>query len=193
MNILKRTSQLFLILVLIVGNLLTVSPAVTKAAGTVVVNNTDSYIIGSRPLVLQQLDGNNPTNVKASVQVKGIDIGAVNGVAVSDRENVVYATANTANPSLYKINATSGQAESVAQLPEGASNAVVYQDKYIYSYASNGEYFLGTYDLVTGKKTTKKIVGYDIGSGVGGDLVVDKDGYLWFASNGSGAHCANEP
>ncbi|MCM3368003.1 isopeptide-forming domain-containing fimbrial protein [Bacillus safensis] len=193
MNILKRTSQLFLILVLIVGNLLTVSPAVTKAAGTVVVNNTDSYIIGSRPLVLQQLDGNNPTNVKASVQVKGIDIGAVNGVAVSDRENVMYAFANSTTPTLYKINATSGQAESVAQLPEGASNAVVYQDKYIYSYASNGEYFLGTYDLVTKKKTAKKIVGYDIGSGVGGDLVVDKDGYLWFASNGSGAIAQMNP
>ncbi|MGG5180629.1 isopeptide-forming domain-containing fimbrial protein [Bacillus sp. MM09(2025)] len=193
MNVLKRTSQLFLILVLIVGNLLTVSPAVTKAAGTVVVNNTDSYIIGSRPLVLQQLDGNNPTNVKASVEVKGIDIGAVNGVAVSDRENVVYATANSTNPTLYKINATSGQAESVTILPEGASNAVVYQDKYIYSYSSNGEYFLGTYDLVSDKKTSKKIVGYDIGSGVGGDLVVDKDGYLWFASNGSGSIAQMNP
>ena len=94
MNILKRTSQLFLILVLIAGNLLTVSPAVTNAAGTVVVNNTDSYIIGSRPLVLQQLDGNNPTNVKASVQVKGIAVGAVNGVDVSDGENTVYASEN---------------------------------------------------------------------------------------------------
>ncbi|MFA3776372.1 isopeptide-forming domain-containing fimbrial protein [Bacillus safensis] len=194
MNILKRTSQLFLILMLIAGNLLTVSPVVTKAAGTVVVNNTDSYMFGSRPLVLQQLDGNNPTNVKASVQVKGIDVGAVNGVAVSDRENVVYATAdNVGSPSLYKINATSGQAEIVTKLPEGATNAVVYQDKYIYSYASNGEYFLGTYDLVTGKKTAKKIVGYEIGSGVGGDLVVDKDGYLWFASNGSGAIAQMNP
>jgi len=187
MNILKRTSQLFLILVLIAGNLLTVSPVVTKAAGTVVVNNADSYMIGSRPLVLQQLDGNNPTNVKASVQVKGINIGAVNGVAVSERENIVYATANGTSLTLYKIDATSGQAVSVTKLPEGASNAVVYQDKYIYSYTSNGEYFLGTYDLVTKQKTAKKIVGYDIGSGVGGDLVVDKDGYLWFASNGSDA------
>ncbi|GLF91787.1 hypothetical protein Saga11_30460 [Bacillus safensis] len=193
MNLLKRTSQLFLILVLIAGNLLTVSPPVTKAAGTVVVNNTDSYIIGSRPLVLQQLDGNNPTNVKASVQVKGIDVGAVNGVAVNDRENVVYATANGTSPTLYKINATSGQAESLTTLPEGASNAVVYQDKYIYSYASGGNYFLGTYDLVTKQKTSKKIVGYDVGSGVGGDLVVDKDGYLWFASNGSGAIAQMNP
>ncbi|MGG1696752.1 isopeptide-forming domain-containing fimbrial protein [Bacillus zhangzhouensis] len=193
MNMLKRTSQLFLILVLVVGNLLTVSPAVTKAAGTVVVNNTDSYMIGSRPLVLQQLDGNNPTQVKASVQVKGIDIGAVNGVAVSDRENVVYATANGTDLTLYKINATSGQAERVTKLPEGASNAVVYKDKYIYSYSSNGDYFLGTYDLATGQKTSKKIVGYDIGSGVGGDLVVDKDGYLWFASNGSGAIAQMNP
>ncbi|PRO40500.1 isopeptide-forming domain-containing fimbrial protein [Bacillus sp. LLTC93] len=193
MNMLKKTSQLFLILVLVVGNLLTVSPVVTKAAGTVVVNNTDSYMIGSRPLVLQQLDGNNPTQVKASVQVKGIDIGAVNGVAVSDRENVVYATANGTDLTLYKINATSGQAERVTKLPEGASNAVVYKDKYIYSYSSNGDYFLGTYDLATGQKTSKKIVGYDIGSGVGGDLVVDKDGYLWFASNGSGAIAQMNP
>nr|WP_282067572.1 isopeptide-forming domain-containing fimbrial protein [Bacillus pumilus] len=193
MNILKRISQLFLIMVLIVGNLLTVSPTLTQAAGTVVVNNTDTYIIGSKPLILQQLDGNNPTKVKASVQVKGIDIGAVNGVAVSDRENVVYATANGTDPTLYKINATSGQAERVANLPGGASNAVVYNDKYIYSYSSNGGYFLGTYDLTTGQKTSKKIVGYDIGSGVGGDLVIDKDGYLWFASNGSGAIAQMNP
>lgn len=157
MNILKRTSQLFLILVLIAGNILTVSPPVTKAAGTVVVNNTDSYMIGSRPLVLQQLDGNNPTNVKASVEVKGIDVAAVNGVAVSDRENVVYATANGTSRALYKINATSGQAEIVTKLPEGATNAVVYQDKYIYSYPSNGDSFLGTYDLITGQKRPKKL------------------------------------
>ncbi|MEH7477149.1 isopeptide-forming domain-containing fimbrial protein [Bacillus altitudinis] len=197
MNILKRTSQLFLILVLIAGNLLTVSPPVTKAAGTVVVNNTDSYMIGTRPLVLQQLDGNDPTNVKASVEVKGIDIGAVNGVAVSDRENVVYATANGTSLTLYKINATSGQAQVVTKLPEGATNAVVHQDKYIYSYFSNGDSFLGTYDLVTGQKTSKKIVGYDAGSGIGGDiggdLVVDKDGYLWFASNNSGAVAQMNP
>ncbi|MGM5472861.1 isopeptide-forming domain-containing fimbrial protein [Bacillus pumilus] len=197
MNIFKRTSQLFLILVLVAGNLLTVSPPVTKAAGTVVVNNTDSYMIGTRPLVLQQLDGNDPTNVKASVEVKGIDLGAVNGVAVSDRENVVYATANGTSLTLYKINATSGQAQVVTKLPEGATNAVVHQDKYIYSYFSNGDSFLGTYDLVTGKKTSKKIVGYDAGSGIGGDiggdLVVDKDGYLWFASNNSGAIAQMNP
>ena len=36
-------------------------------------------------------------------------------------------------------------------------------------------------------------MGYDIGSGVGGDLVVDKDGYLWFASNGSGAIAQMNP
>ncbi|MCA6608937.1 isopeptide-forming domain-containing fimbrial protein [Bacillus safensis] len=52
---------------------------------------------------------------------------------------------------------------------------------------------LGTYDLATGQKTKKKIEGYDIGSGVGGDLAVDKDGYLWFASNGSGAIAQMNP
>ncbi|WHF27485.1 isopeptide-forming domain-containing fimbrial protein [Bacillus altitudinis] len=194
MNILKRTSQLFLILVLIVGNLLTVSPPISKAAGTVVVNNTDSYMIGSSPLILYQLDGNNPTNVKASVQVKGINSTLVNGVAVNDQENVVYATTSVSGtPVLYKINATSGQAQEVGALAGSASNAVVYNGKYIHSYSSGGEYFLGTYDLTTGQKTSKKIVGYDIGSGVGGDLVVDKDGYLWFASNGSGAIAQMNP
>ena len=194
MNILKRTSQLFLILVLIVGNLLTVSPAVSQAAGTVVVNNTDSYMIGRDPLTLYQLDGNNPTSVKASVQVKGINTNLVNGVAVNDQENTVYATTTASGePVLYKINATSGQAERVGVLGGRAPNAVVYNGKYIHSYASGGEYFLGTYDLATGQKTSKKIVGYDIGSGVGGDLVVDKDGYLWFASNGSGAIAQMNP
>ncbi|AOZ88329.1 cell surface protein [Bacillus xiamenensis] len=194
MNILKRTSQLFLILVLIVGNLLTVSPPISKAAGTVVVNNTDSYMIGSSPLILYQLDGNNPTNVKASVQVKGINSTLVNGVAVNDQENVVYATTSVSGtPVLYKINATSGQAQEVGALAGAASNAVVHNGKYIHSYSSGGEYFLGTYDLTTGQKTSKKIVGYDIGSGVGGDLVVDKDGYLWFASNGSGAIAQMNP
>ncbi|UDB46547.1 isopeptide-forming domain-containing fimbrial protein [Bacillus safensis] len=194
MNLLKRVSQLFLILVLIAGNLLTVSPAVTKAAGTVVVNNTDSYMIGSRPLVLHQLDGNNPTSVKASVQVKGIDSTSVNGVAVNDQENTVYATsAASGEPVLYKINATTGQAQRVGVLDGNASNAVVHNGKYIHSYDSGGEFFLGTYDLATGQTTSKKIVGYDIGSGVGGDLVVDKDGYLWFASNSSGAIAQMNP
>ncbi|KPN13020.1 cell surface protein [Bacillus australimaris] len=194
MNILKRTSQLFLILVLIAGNLLTVSPAVTKAAGTVVVNNTDSYMIGRGPLTLYQLDGNNPTNVKASVQVRGINTDVVNGVAVNDQENAVYATTTASGePVLYKINATTGQAQRVGVLGGSASNAVIHNGKYIHSYASNGEYFLGSYDLATGQKTAKKIEGYDIGSGVGGDLVVDKDGYLWFASNGSGAIAQMNP
>ena len=156
MNLLKRTSQLFLILVLIVGNLLTVSPSITKAAGTVEVNNTDSYMIGSSPLILYQLDGNNPTRVKASVQVKGMNSTSVNGVAVNDQENVVYATTTASGePVLYKINATTGQAERVGVLAGGASNAVVHNGKYIHSYASNGEYFLGTYDLATGQKSSK--------------------------------------
>ncbi|MEE3678841.1 isopeptide-forming domain-containing fimbrial protein, partial [Bacillus safensis] len=194
MNILKRTSQIFLILVLIAGNLLTVSPAVTKAAGTVVVNNTDSYMIGRGPLTLYQLDGNNPTNVKASVQVRGINTDVVNGVAVNDQENAVYATTTASGePVLYKINATTGQAQRVGVLGGSASNAVIHNGKYIHSYAANGEYFLGSYDLATGQKTAKKIEGYDIGSGVGGDLVVDKDGYLWFASNGSGAIAQMNP
>ncbi|KEP25312.1 isopeptide-forming domain-containing fimbrial protein, partial [Bacillus zhangzhouensis] len=198
MNILKRTSQLFLILVLIAGNLLTVSPAVTKAAGTVVVNNTDSYMIGQSgqglPMTLYQLDGNNPTSVKASVPVKGINTNLVNGVAVNDQENAVYATTTASGePVLYKINTTSGQAQRVGVLGGNANNAVIYNGKYLHAYTSGGEYFLGTYDLATGQKTSKKIVGYDIGSGVGGDLVVDKDGYLWFASNGSGAIAQMNP
>lgn len=196
MNIFKRTSQLFLILVLIAGNLLTVSPPVTKAAGTVVVNNADSYMIGNGKLVLYQLDGQNPTNVKASVQVKGINSTVVNGVAVNDQENTVYATTTASGePVLYKINATTGQAERVGVLGGRAPNAVVYNGKYIHSYVVGGEPYLATYDLATGQKTAKKIVGYDVGPGIsgdiGGDLVVDKDGYLWFASNTS-VHCANE-
>ncbi|MGE6632003.1 isopeptide-forming domain-containing fimbrial protein [Bacillus sp. NPDC077027] len=194
MYVFKKMLKLSLIFVLIVGNLLAISPAVSQAAGTVVVNNTDSYMIGSSPLVLYQLDGNNPKNIKASVQVKGINSNIVNGVAVDDQANVVYAlTTASGNNELYKINATSGQAERVAILDGGASNAVVYNGKYIHSYSSGGAYFLGTYDLTTGQKTAKKIDGYDIGSGVGGDLVVDKDGYLWFASNGSGAIAQMNP
>lgn len=198
MNILKRTSQLFLILVLIAGNLLTVSPPVTKAAGTVVVNNADSYMIGNGKLVLYQLDGQNPTNVKASVQVKGINSTVVNGVAVNDQENTVYATTTASGePVLYKINATTGQAERVGVLGGRAPNAVVYNGKYIHSYAVDGEPYLATYDLATGQKTSKKIVGYDVGPGIGGDiggdLVVDKDGYLWFASNTSGSIAQMNP
>ncbi|MBR0591558.1 isopeptide-forming domain-containing fimbrial protein [Bacillus pumilus] len=198
MNILKRTSQLFLILVLIAGNLLTVSPPVTKAAGTVVVNNTDSYMIGNGKLVLYQLDGQNPTNVKASVQVKGINSSVVNGVAVNDQENTVYATTTASGePVLYKINATTGQAERVGVLGGKAPNAVVYNGKYIHSYTVGGEPYLATYDLATGQKTAKKIAGYDVGPGIGGDiggdLVVDKDGYLWFASNTSGSIAQMNP
>ena len=198
MNILKRTSQLFLILVLVAGNLLTVSPPVTKAAGTVVVNNTDSYMIGNGKLVLYQLDGQNPTNVKASVEVKGTNSTIMNGVAVNDQENTVYATTTASGePVLYKINATTGQAERVGVLGGRAPNAVVYNGKYIHSYEVGGEPYLATYDLATGQKTAKKIVGYDVGPGisgdVGGDLVVDKDGYLWFASNTSGSIAQMNP
>ncbi|WP_081106423.1 isopeptide-forming domain-containing fimbrial protein [Bacillus pumilus] len=198
MNILKRTSQLFLILVLVAGNLLTVSPPVTKAAGTVVVNNTDSYMIGNGKLVLYQLDGQNPTNVKASVEVKGTNSTIMNGVAVNDQENTVYATTTASGePVLYKINATTGQAERVGVLGGRAPNAVVYNGKYIHSYEVGGEPYLATYDLATGQKTAKKIVGYDVGPGIsgdiGGDLVVDKDGYLWFASNTSGSIAQMNP
>nr|WP_246521292.1 isopeptide-forming domain-containing fimbrial protein [Ornithinibacillus massiliensis] len=154
------------------------------SAESISLNEIDSYGSASNGKIYQ-IDGNDPTVVKGTVTITGIPDTSLNGLAISENEDFLYAARAT---SLYRIS-PDGSAQFVDMLAGGATNAVIYKDKYFHSYLNNddGKYYLGTYDLTTGEKSSKEINGYDPGSGVGGDLVVDSDGYLWFAANQANA------
>ncbi|WP_181397625.1 isopeptide-forming domain-containing fimbrial protein [Gracilibacillus dipsosauri] len=153
-------------------------------AESITLNEVDSYGSASDGKIYQ-IDGNDPTVVKGTVTITGITNTSLNGLAISENEDFLYAA--RAN-NLYRIS-PDGSAQFVDTLAGGATNAVIYNGKYLHSYlnADDGKYYLGTYDLTTGEKSSKEIIGYDPGDGVGGDLVVDSDGYLWFAANQANA------
>lgn len=67
-----------------------------------------------------------------------------------------------------------------------AGNSVIYGGKSYYSYGRDGKSFLGSYDLSTRIKSSIEIRGLDISVvDLGGDIVVDRDGYLWFYRGGA--------
>ncbi len=154
-----------------------------QATNGITINDVDSY--GVQGLTLLQFDGTNPTTTpKASVPITGISARNLNGLALSLTENAFYAsTLGTGN--LYKIDAD-GKADFVTTLEGVAGNAVIYDGKYYYSYGSGGKSFLGSYDLTTGNKTSTEIKGFDnLAGDLGGDIVADGDGYLWFYRSNS--------
>ncbi|WP_144934839.1 isopeptide-forming domain-containing fimbrial protein [Paenibacillus sp. 32O-W] len=131
-------------------------------------------------MTLVQFDGNNPTTTaKASVPITGITVNNLNGLALSLTENAFYASA-LGSANFYRI-AADGKAEYVTTLDGIAGNAVIYDGKYYYSYGIGDKAFLGSYDLSTGNKTSTEIKGLDSSAAdLGGDIVADGDGYLWF-------------
>ncbi len=142
------------------------------------VNDVDSYGIQGR--TLYQFDGNNPsTTPKASIPITGISgTEGLNGLALSIEENAFYASFQ--GQKLYRIDA-SGKAELFATLEGSAGNAVIYNGKYYYTYGDNGKSFLASIDLNTGEQSSAEIEGLEArGSDLGGDIVIDSDGYIWF-------------
>ncbi|ASS69994.1 isopeptide-forming domain-containing fimbrial protein [Bacillus atrophaeus] len=181
-NQFRKCFMLLAITLLIASNLLTVFPNSVHAAEPLTVNNIDSY--GIQGTTLLQFDGTNPTTTpKASIPITGLpDNPGINGLAVSLDENAFYAVIYESNiaKKLYKINAD-GTAKYVTTLSGTAGNAVVYDGKYYYSYGSGGKSFLVYYDLDSGKEVSTEIKGFSSpGADLGGDMVFDGDGYIWF-------------
>lgn len=176
---LKQFLVKFCVFLLVIGGVLPfVSPAPIHAAEPFSINDVDSY--GTQGLNLLQFDGNNPTTTaKASVPITGITVNNLNGLALSLTENAFYASA-LGSANFYRI-AADGKAEYVTTLDGIAGNAVIYDGKYYYSYGIGDKAFLGSYDLSTGNKTSTEIKGLDSSAAdLGGDIVADGDGYLWF-------------
>ncbi|OPD52621.1 isopeptide-forming domain-containing fimbrial protein, partial [Bacillus anthracis] len=160
------------------------------AAGAVTINKTDSY--GIQGMTLYQFDGANPrTTPKASVPITGVaEKTGLNGLAISAQKYYFYAATYTygSNPTskIYKINANGG-AQFVTSMPGIAGNSVIYNDRYFYLYGYNGKAYLGSYNLTTGQKVSTEIKNYSfpIYQDMGGDLVFDSNGYIWFFQGNS--------
>ncbi|MBA4538137.1 isopeptide-forming domain-containing fimbrial protein [Bacillus aquiflavi] len=152
------------------------------AAAAFTINDVDTYAVSSDGTTLYQLDGNNPgaATPKASISITGITVNGLNGLAISENEDVFYA-ANGSN--LYSINAD-GTAKFVKALSagNGISNAVINHSKYYYIFLEDGEWKLGSYDLITGANVTSVIANSSNVNLGGGDIVVDAEGYIWYAA-----------
>ncbi|MDR9852064.1 Ig-like domain-containing protein [Paenibacillus sp. VCA1] len=189
-NLLKRLFIQFSVLLLILSVGLPLSPGAIHAAGTLTINKIDSY--GIQGMTLHQFDGNNPTATpKASVTITGVtENTGLNGLAVAMNEKAFYAAtySYSSNPvsKLYRIN-ENGTAQFVSQVEGIAGSSVIFDGKYYYVYGHNGKVYIGTYDLSTGQKESNEITNYSLPSyqDMGGDLVFDSNGYLWFYEDSS--------
>jgi fimbrial isopeptide formation D2 family protein/uncharacterized repeat protein (TIGR01451 family)/LPXTG-motif cell wall-anchored protein len=184
-NLFKRLFIQFSVFLLILGGMLPASPGQLHAAEPFTINGTDSYGIASDNTIayIYQFDGNNPgTAPKASITLSTI---VNNGLALSKSENVFYAANNT---TLYRIT-PDGTVQLEATLLNHSSAATISEDgtKYYYATVIDSKYYLCTYNLVTKEQSSVEIVGYNVGGGVGGDIVVDNLGYMWFASQTAGS------
>ncbi|OTY36781.1 hypothetical protein BK742_24125, partial [Bacillus thuringiensis serovar pingluonsis] len=150
------------------------------------INGTDSYGAAFDGTKIYQFDGTNPSATpKASVDVKGITMDpnlGLNGLAVDKNNNVFYASTGE---QLYLIN-PDGTGKLVTNLFAHAGNGFISEDgKYYYSYGKDGKIFLASYDLVTGKHNSTEIKNsssFGLTGNLGGDLLLDGDGYIWFAT-----------
>ncbi len=150
------------------------------------INGTDSYGAAFDGTKIYQFDGTNPSATpKASVDVKGITMDpnlGLNGLAVDKNNNVFYASTGE---QLYLIN-PDGTGKLVTNLFAHAGNGIISEDgKYYYSYGKDGKIFLASYDLVTGKHNSTEIKNsssFGLTGNLGGDLLLDGDGYIWFAT-----------
>ncbi|PAE86754.1 hypothetical protein CHH72_22020, partial [Shouchella clausii] len=166
------------------------------------INDVDSYGISntsdwSLPQI-RQFDGNdfNP-DPKAVVFITGLPNGVfmTNGLAIHPTEDAFYAFGNSPDiqNGLFRIS-PSGEAELVGNLDGDAANAVISQDGeyYYHAYIADGKLLLGSYNLVTGEKESLEISGYPSNS-IGGDLIIDGNGYMWFSNNDAGSMIQLDP
>ncbi|MCM3548306.1 isopeptide-forming domain-containing fimbrial protein [Alkalihalobacillus clausii] len=181
-----------------------VSAADAETNNVVDINHVDSYGIsntanGNYPQI-RQFDGNNfNADPKAIVYITGLPNGVSmsNGLAIHPTEDAFYAFGRSSGSGnqfgLYRITAD-GAAQFVGNLNGVASNAAISQDgeRYYHTYVSNGQLFLGTYNLVTGEKEAIPISGYP-SNDVGGDLIFDGNGYIWFSNNTAGSIIQMDP
>ncbi|MDQ8057639.1 isopeptide-forming domain-containing fimbrial protein [Bacillus velezensis] len=190
---LRKTLMLFAVILLFVSNL-SAMPSSVHAAGSLTINNADSYGIASdltnNKSFIYQYDGNNPGSTpKASVE---LTYPVNNGLALSKTENVFYAAYGL---NLYQIT-PDGTATVKGKLLGPAGNATISVDgtKYYYAYDEGGKYFLGAFDLTSGKNTSVEITGYtNAGPAASGDIVTDSAGYLWFATQTAGSIVQMDP
>ncbi|MGM0939945.1 MAG: isopeptide-forming domain-containing fimbrial protein [Bacillota bacterium] len=155
--------------------------------GTFEINGTDSYGTSSYSTfdTIYQFDGNDPTIVKADIQVTGLpsDTSGLNGLAVSE-DGYLYAgvaTVNNNNTSkLYRIDSI-GQATFVADL-HFTFNAAMYGDKYYYIfYDDQNNPNLEYVDVQTKEKGNTPLVNSTDQplAKLGADMLFDAEGYIW--------------
>ncbi|MFD0712072.1 isopeptide-forming domain-containing fimbrial protein [Paenibacillus sp. GCM10027626] len=186
-NILRHYLIKFSVLLLVItGVLPPVSTVQVHAAEPFTLNAIDSYGISADGKTLYQFDGNNPAaQPKATIAVKGLTMGPsdyMNGLAMPVTGDAIYgAFHGSGSYKLYKISAD-GTATLETTLSGTAGNAAISAEgKYYYSYGSNGKTYLAFYDTGTKEKGLSEIKGLSAaGADLGGDLVVDGEGYLWF-------------
>ncbi|PAE09893.1 hypothetical protein CHI02_22925, partial [Niallia circulans] len=152
------------------------------AAGDLDFNETDSYAVSLDGKTLYQLDGSNPTTIKASVQISGDFSTSANGTALDKNQGFIYVSDQN-NRNLYKI-APDGTSSLVTTLSgRNIDNATISGENYYYITLIDGVANLGSYNLTTGENQLREIsnsAGYSIS---GGDIIVDADGLIWYASN----------
>jgi len=200
---LKQLLLKFCVFLLVVGGLPLASPAQVQAADPFEINNVDSYGISMNIVdhtfhQIRQFDGNNfNPDPKAMVLITGLPSGAsvFNGLVVHPTENALYAygTAPGTPHALFRIT-PDGAAQIVGALDGPAGNADITEDGtlYYYSYVENGQLLLGSYNLATGEKKSTPINGYP-SNDIGGDMVIDGEGYIWFANNNAGSIIQLDP
>ncbi len=175
-----------------------------EANNVLEINDVDSYGISNNAdrttPQIRQFDGENfDSDPKAILFITGIPNGVNmhNGLAIHPTEDIFYAYGGVPGDEiphrLYQIT-PDGSAEYVGDLDGTAANAVISEDgtRYYHTYIENGVLLLGSYHLVTGEKEAIPINGYD-NDDVGGDLIIDADGYIWFSNNTAGSIIQMDP
>ncbi|HZH59501.1 MAG TPA: isopeptide-forming domain-containing fimbrial protein, partial [Metabacillus sp.] len=185
----SRNLMTFMVIFLIISNFLSVLAQPVNAAVSFTINNTDSY--GIQGMTLHQFDGANPTvTPKASIPITGVtENTGLNGLAVSLKENALYAATYSYGTNLskiYRIN-VDGKAQAVASVTGIAGNSVIFEGKYYYLYGTGGKAYIGTYNLTSGEKESIELKNYSlpIYQDMGGDLIFDNDGYIWYSTTNS--------
>ncbi|MEI3606928.1 isopeptide-forming domain-containing fimbrial protein [Pseudogracilibacillus sp. SE30717A] len=146
------------------------------------INDTDSYgNTWETPSIIYQFDGNNPSATpKASLTVRGVAADKLlNGLALSKYNNRFYAATGS---ELYLID-SEGASLKVTNLLGPTGNGVMSEDgtKYYYSYGQGGKVFFASFDLILRQHDSIEVKGLASNvSSLGGDLLVDADGLVWF-------------
>ncbi|WP_217451429.1 isopeptide-forming domain-containing fimbrial protein [Metabacillus niabensis] len=151
------------------------------AAAVLDFNETDSYSVSLDGKTLYQIDGSNPTSIKASVQISGDASASANAIALDKNKGFIYVI-DQSNKNLYKV-APDGTSSLVTTLSgNNIDNATISGDTYYYITLINGVANLGSYNLTTGENQLREISNSAGQSISGGDIIVDADGLIWYAS-----------